>query len=375
MPPEPRLRFVRPSLPPVSEWAPFLEASYAERRFSNFGPAATRLEREITESWVPADREAVLVSSATAGLVAALLALDVHGPVMLPSFTFPATAHAVQLAGCTPVLCDVNEETWELDPEAVAAAVIKHECAAIMHVRALGLCRDLSQLEEVARSAGVPLIVDAAAAFGGRLDDGTLAGGAGDVEVMSFHATKVFAIGEGGVVVAPPRLAADVRRVINFSLAGRDVERRGLNGKLSEFGAAVGLGMLRRFEEQLAARARTVERLLQTVREADVGCPPSHPGRPPWQCLPLDLVTASRRDGVLAELGDRGVEARTYYADGLHRTRAFGDCATGGLHTTEALSERILCLPVYSDASEAELDILTGALRSAVAAVRSDQVQ
>lgn len=372
MPSEPRFRFVRPNLPTVSEWAPFLEASYAARQFSNFGPAATQLERELTESWAPAGREAVLVSSATAGLVAALLALDARGPVALPSFTFPATAHAVCLAGCTPVLCDINDETWEMDPDAAAVAVTERKCVAIVHVRAFGLCRDLSPMEEVARAAGVPLIVDAAAAFGGRVADGTLVGGAGDVEVMSFHATKPFGIGEGGVVVTRSELAARVRRVINFSLAGRDVEGRGLNAKLSEFGAAVGLAMLPRFDEQLAARERNVKRLLQTVREADVGSPPIRAGRPPWQCLPLDLSTGAKRDGVLADLSDRGVEARTYYADGLHRTHAFRDCATGELPATDALCERILCFPVYADASEHEMDELTGALREAVTAVHSE---
>jgi len=139
-----RYPFIRPVVPAPELWLPFLEPAYAERRFANGGPAATRLEQELTAAY-GRGREAVVVSSGTAGLVAALLALDVTGRVVLPSFTFAATAYAVALAGCEPVFCEVSRDTWELDPAALALA-LEGDVAAVLHVRPFGLCRNPRRL-------------------------------------------------------------------------------------------------------------------------------------------------------------------------------------------------------------------------------------
>src|SRR5262249_14034613 len=176
------------------------------------GPLATRLEREL-EALAGCGREAVAVASGTAGLVAALLALGVRGRVVLPSFTFPATPHAVRPARFPPLFLDVSRGTWELDADAVAAA-IADGAAAVLHVRAFGLCRDLDPLDRLCRDACVPLVVDSAAALGGRDERARAVGAAGAAEVFSLHATKSLGIGEGGVVFAQPGLAARIRRTM-----------------------------------------------------------------------------------------------------------------------------------------------------------------
>jgi dTDP-4-amino-4,6-dideoxygalactose transaminase len=358
--------FARPLVPPPAEWLPFLEASYATRWFTNGGPVGERLERELEHRSATTDRDAVLVSSATAGLTAALLALGVEGAVAVPAFTFPATAHAVRLAGCRPVLCDADPATWELTPAAARAAVRDHGCRAILHVRPFGFCRDLSAIEDVAREHGVPLVVDSAAAFGGTTD-GVPVGGAGDAEVFSFHATKVFAIGEGGAVLARPELAARIRRTINFSLSGTDVAGPGLNGKLSDMAAAVGLAMLRRLDEHIAVRRAAVERLAKAVTGG--ASLPATPGRPPWQGLPVLAPDRAARDAAVAALQADGIEARVYYAPGLHRTTAFARFAPTPLPATDAICDRILCLPVHSDLEGAALDRVTAAVAHAFGTV------
>jgi dTDP-4-amino-4,6-dideoxygalactose transaminase len=365
----PRFPFARPELPPPAAWLGHLETSYEHRWFSNRGPLVRRLEDGLATRDPASGREAAVTASATAGLVATLLALDVRGPVALPSFTFPATAHAVELAGCTPVLCDVDAETWELSPQAAADAVREHGCAAIVHVRSFGLCRDLGVIEQVAADARVPLVVDSAAAFGGETADGVPPGRAGAAEVFSFHATKVFAAGEGGAVLAPPALAEAIRHTSNFSLAGSDVTARGLNAKMSELTAAVALAMLERLNAHVVVRRRVVAALLEAVEAAGLAFElPLDPGRPPWQGLPLLLETAGERERALAELQRAGVEARPYYAPGLHRTRAFAGYAADRLTVTDELSERVLCLPVYSRLTPEELELLTGVLHDALAA-------
>jgi dTDP-4-amino-4,6-dideoxygalactose transaminase len=355
--------FARPLVPAPAEWLPFLEESYATRWFTNGGPVGERLERELEDRVGAPDREAVLVASATAGLTAALLALGIEGAVAVPAFTFPATAHAVRLAGCRPVLCDVDPTTWELTPAAAHAAIRDHGCEAILHVRPFGFCRDLSRIERTASELGVPLVVDSAAAFGGTTDDGVPVGGAGDAEVFSFHATKVFAVGEGGAVLTRPDLAARIRNVINFSLSGTDVTGPGLNGKLSDLAAAVGLAMLRRLDEHVAVRRTAAERLAKAVTGA--AKLPATPGRPPWQGLPVLARDPATRDAIVAALRGESIEARVYYAPGLHRTTAFAPDTPGPLPATDEICDRILCLPVHSDLEGPALDRLTDAVAHA----------
>ena len=305
MPPEPRLRFVRPLVPGPEKWAPFLAPAYASGWFSNHGPVVQRFERELQERCGIPERDVAVVSSATSGLVATLIALGVQGPVAMPAFTFPATAHAVRLAGCIPVFCDIDPDTWELDPGAAAEA-IEAGCVAIIHVRAFGLCRDTSQIEALAARVGVPLILDSAAAFGGHTEGGPALGAGGAAEVFSFHATKPFGIGEGGAVLAPPSIARRVREVINFDLVRGEPRGRGLNAKMSEFTAAIGLAMLREFDAVLATRREACARLTEIAEGDDRTKPPARPGRPPWQCFPIEVAEPKDLQGDARCVGQPG---------------------------------------------------------------------
>ena len=358
----PRLRFVRPLVPGPEKWAPFLEPAYTSGWFSNHGRVVQRFERELQERCGVPERNVTVVSSATSGLVATLIALRVQGPVAMPAFTFPATAHAVRLAGCTPVFCDIDPDTWELDPEATAEAVEAAGCVAIIHVRAFGLCRDVSRVEALAARAGVPLIMDSAAAFGGQTEGGPALGAGGAAEVFSFHATKPFGIGEGGAVVAPPSIARRVREVINFDLVRGEPRGRGLNAKMSEFTAAVGLAMLRDFDAVLVARREACARLTEIAEQDDRTEPPARAGQPPWQCFPIEVAESRMCKEMLDALANWGVEARILYHPTLHRTSAFEQYADRPLPVTDDLTGRILCLPVYADLSAREDALLGDAL-------------
>jgi dTDP-4-amino-4,6-dideoxygalactose transaminase len=340
---------------------PLLEPAYASRYFSNFGPVARAFESEVAARY--SSRGCVGVANATLGLTAALLALGAEGDVLLPSFTFPATAHAVALAGCEPRFCDVSRETWELDGSALRAALAAARPAAVVHVRSFGLCRDLGEIELVCSAAGVPLVVDSAAAFGGGVDGGGWVGSAGVCEVFSLHATKAFAVGEGGLVVGEPGLVEEVRTVVNFALRGGDVVGRGLNAKLDEFAASRGLAMLARLDDALASRRACADRYRSELKSPLV-VHPFRPGLPPWQTYPVQLADADRRPAFLRALAERGVEARPYYTPALHRTTAFR--TADALPATDALSASVVCLPVYPDSSEPERAELAAAVRAAL---------
>ena len=347
--------FIRPTIPDPEAWLELLAPAYEERRFSNFGPVATRLEHELEQRYASPERSVVLVSSGTAGLVAALLALEVRGAVAMPSFTFPATASAVALAGCKPLFVDVSPQTWELDLARLERTVERHRVGAILHVRTLGLCHPLDDLEQLARAAGVPLVIDAAASLGGRDENGVWVGGSGDAEVFSMHATKVFGVGEGGAVFVPKPLAERVRRTINFGFADGVPETLGFNGKLSEVHAAIGLAVLERMDGFLERRSEIAAGYRAGVAEVPGLEHPPNAGMPPWQTYPVALP--SDADAVVRRLVAAGVGARRYYTPPLHRTRPFA--ADVRLPRTDDLSARMVCLPVYSDMTDRELEDIT----------------
>lgn len=341
--------FIRPALPPPEEWLPFLEQSYRSRFFSNGGPCVQQLESEIGER-IGSERHVVATASGTAGLVATLHAMEIRGPVIVPSFTFPATAQAVLAAGCRPVLCDVSAETWELDPRKLAMAIgrlyERERPGAIIHVRAFGFCRDLAPIEDVAFRYNIPLIVDSAAAFGGRLPNGSPAGAQGHAEVFSFHATKPFGIGEGGAVTTNALLARKIRIAINFGMRDGDPVGRGLNGKMSEFHAAVGLAMLRRIDAQIAARAAVANGY------SAAGIEPGYQsgiGHPPWQTYPMRADDAQI---AIDRAASHGVALRRYYRPALHRSARFRD--DGPFPVSDDLSDHVVCLPIYADMTDAE---------------------
>lgn len=344
--------FIRPTIPPPAAWLDLLAPAYKERRYSNFGPVASRLERELEQKYASPEHSVVLVSSGTAGLIAALLALDVRGAVAMPSFTFPATASAVMLARCAPLFIDVSPETWELDLAQLEQMLQRQRIGAILHVRTLGLCHPLDDLERLAQSFGVPLIVDSAASLGGREPSGAWVGGSGDAEIFSLHATKVFGVGEGGAVFVRKHLAERLRKTINFGLADGVPEVLGFNGKLSEVHAAIGLAVLERIDGFIARRGEIARGYrARLAQDAALEHPPNA-GAPPWQTYPVALPGDA--DAVVEELVAAGVGVRRYYAPPLHRTPPFA--ADVSLPTTDDLSARMICLPVYSDMSDRELD-------------------
>ncbi len=301
------------------------------------------------------DRKVELCSSGTSALTVALMALGVKGNVIVPAFTFAATATAVELAGCTPLICDVEVDYWELDPHLVEKELDRQNANAVVHVRPFGLCRDLHAMQSICDRFNIPLIIDAAAALGGRLPNGTFAGSQGTAEVFSMHATKTFGIGEGGAVFAKPDMALAVRAAANFGLRDGVPRAAGMNAKMNEFSAAVGLAMLDVVEAHIARRQQIAERYSTLCRRMDWSVPRS-PGLPPWPIYPALLPDGSDTAALVDALGKKGLEARRYYYPTLDRMARYGSYASARPIRAQSISERMICLPMYSDMSEEELD-------------------
>lgn len=351
------LRFIRPLIPDPDAWTPYLASAYRARHFSNFGPAAALFETGMAERFANG-RSAISVSNCTAGLVAALHGLGITGKVVIPSFTFAATAHAVLQSGCTPLLCDIDPITLHLCPAALESLLKDHEVGGIMPVRALGLWDSLEPVISIADSRSIPVVIDAAPTLGAPKQP---ASSPDHVEVFSLHATKTFAIGEGGVVFAPSFLEGSIRSATNFGIVNGDVMMGGANAKLSEFQAAIGLAVLASFTSIVERRSRIAARYNANLSQRASVERVWNIDAASWATFPLLLKPGIDQQAIISTAARSGVELRSYYQP-LHQMRYFAGAMQGPLQNTESVARRTLCLPIYTDMTDAEQDKILSVL-------------
>ena len=370
----PKLRFQRPALPSLDQIAPYFAEAERIRWYSNNGPCHEQLTERI-ERYVGHGVHAVPVGNCTLGLMALLdttrpagaSAPVANGPrplVVTPSYTFVAAASAILWAGFEPLFVDVDPLTWQLTPEVVAEALDAHRgrVAAVLATSTFGCAvpDDVYRQWAAACSAhDVALIIDSAAGFGARDDLGRLIGGRGVAEVFSFHATKPFAIGEGGVITTTDAaLAQRLRQLINF---GFDDSRQvvlpgGFNAKLDELHAAVGLSVLDHYEAILEARRASAKVVTSALVSLGYTFQPLCENAT-WQHIATQAPAELDRDRFLALAAARGVEVRTYFDIPLHAHPAYAHLARhGSLAVTERLAARALSLPMANDLDGADLE-------------------
>ena len=222
----------RPALPPLGELLPALERIWEGRWLTNAGPMHEEFERALADFLEV--EHLVLTSNGTLGLLLALRALGVKGEVITTPYSFVATAHAIVWAGLEPVFADVDPVTLNLAPEAVEAAITPRTCA-LLPVHCYGTPCDVDTIEAVARRHQLPVIYDAAHAFGVRCHGSNLMQH-GDLSVLSFHATKAFTTIEGGAIVcADAALAKKLKYLRNFGFENETtVKEIGINAKMNE---------------------------------------------------------------------------------------------------------------------------------------------
>jgi dTDP-4-amino-4,6-dideoxygalactose transaminase len=342
--------------------------SRAERWYSNFGPCNDLLVERVSE--LLEDRPVVAVSSAGIGLIAALRTLVPSDSrarhVILPSFTFAATAAAVIWCGLEPVFCDVDPDGWHLSPSGLQAALEDRSgtVAAVLACSAFGTppAAEISAAwSTLADEWGVPLVVDAAAGFGA--SEWTRPP---DAEVFSMHATKPLAVGEGGLVAfADQAQAASARMVVNHGIdADQDAVVVGLNGKLDEWHSATALAALDTLSERVALRQAAAARMRVRLRAHDIDFQ-ARADRSPTQFVPALVPSARRRDEVLARAATLGVELRTYFDPPLHETTAYRGCErSGDLRVTTDLAARMLSLPMADEITLADEDLILECFRT-----------
>lgn len=328
------------------------------------GALVRRFEDEVAERL---DVEHVVaVSSCTLGLVLALRACGVDGGrVAVPSFTFCATAHAVVWNGATPVFCDIDESDFTLDPADVEAA---GPADGIVATHVYGTPCRVEALEKLADRWGVPLVFDAAHALGATRG-GVPVGGFGQAEVFSLTPTKVITAAEGGLIATRDAAVAEGCRLgRDYGNPGDyDCRFAGLNARMSELHAAVGLATFADLDRRLERR-RTLAALLQGLLGdvPGIGFPAVAAGD---EATFKDFTIVVDPDAfgmdaatLQAALRAEGADPRRYYDPPVHRQQAYAGIESRPLPVTDDAAARVLTLPFWADVTEAELRTLAGAV-------------
>lgn len=342
------------------------------RWFSNQGPSTEEFEDRLAQFL--GVRNCVVTCNATMALMIVARASGLSGDVIVPAFTFIATPHALAWNGITPVFCDVDPGTHTLAPLAVEE-MITPRTSAILGVHLWGRPCDVEQLQAISARHGLALLFDAAHAFGCSRR-GRRIGGFGDAEVFSFHATKVVTSFEGGAVATDDDTLADrVRLMRNFGFAGYDeVVCIGVNGKMSEASAAMGLTSLEGFQRVAAHNRRKYEQyrslLIDLPGVSLLDYDEAEHNNNHYIVLQIDEEVAGiSRDHLQTVLWAERVLARRYFYPGCHRMEPYRSQYLkdrSRLPVTERLVQQVLCLPGGSAIEFNEVADVCGIVRLAM---------
>lgn len=369
----------RPNLGDREHFLDRLNDILDRRWFTNNGPVVQEFEAKIAS--LTGTKHCIAMCNATVALEIATRAAGVRGEVILPSFTFVATAHALQWQEITPVFCDVDPRTHNIDPNRVEA-LITPRTTAILGVHVWGTPCNVEALQEIANRRGLHLMFDAAHALACS-HGGQMIGQFGEAEVFSFHATKFINAFEGGAVTTNDDvLAKRIRDMRNFGFAGYDnVEYIGTNGKMSEVSAAMGLTSLESMEDIIAVNYRNYQAYQQGVQ----GIPGirfftyDESERRNYQYIILEIdeaVSGISRDLLVRILHAENVLARRYFYPGCHQMepyRSYFPHAGLLLPETEKLTQRVMSLPNGTSVSPDDIRQICLLLRFAVE--HSDEIQ
>jgi len=346
------IHVTQPYLPPLEEFLPYLKEIWNNKILTNGGPFHEQFENELCDYL--GVKHLALLTNGTIALVTALQALRITGEVITTPHSFVATAHSLLWNGIKPVFVDIDPYTLNLDPAKIEAAITP-QTTAIMPVHCYGHPCDVAGIQKIADNYGLKVIYDAAHAFGVQCHGGSVLN-YGDLSVLSFHATKVFTTFEGGAIICPDAKSKQrIDHLKNFGYVDEvTVVAPGINGKMSEFNAALGLLQLK-YVDQSLARRRTIDTIyreqlknikgIHCLRDAgeDVANYAYFPilVRPEY---PLN------REELYQTLRDNGVHARRYFhplISDFPMYRGLPSAARSNLPVASKAASEVICLPIY----------------------------
>lgn len=358
-------RFVtKPSLPPLDDFLPYLEEIWHSARLTNGGPFHRQFEQALADYL--GVKYVSLFANGTLALITAMQALGISGEVITTPFSFVATAHSLDWNQLTPIFVDINESTYNLDPSKIEAAITA-KTQAILPVHVYGQPCDVEAIEEIARRHNLFVIYDAAHAFGVTRNGSSILN-AGDLSVVSFHATKVFNTFEGGAIISSNvEMKEKIDLLKNFGFRNEvTIIGTGINAKLNEIQSAFGLLQLKHVRANILLRrkiAKSYERSLAGLPgvsflleqpEIDYN----------YSYFPIFLDTEDcpvSRDALYEALKANNIFARRYFYPLITEFAPYNQpnfVAKGGLSVAAKAAKEVLCLPIYPELNPEEQCII-----------------
>ena len=355
---------LRPSVPPISNWGCRMKEAEDSRVYSNSGPLVQQLEKRVAEHFGLNEACVVACSNATTGLSAAIATLAIPGKnyCIIPSWTFVATAHAIVSAGLEPVFADVDSDTGALSPRAAAKVMEEYgdKVSLVIPVSVFGAPVDSKAWAKFESDYGVTAIIDHAAGFDTYKVNQFLS-------VVSLHATKILGIGEGGIILCGDSLTADkLRTFLNFGISGSRIAYScGLNGKMSEVHAAIGLSALESYDytrKKYLELAQKYKRLFQNCEavkfQDDIG--------EGWTASTLNLSLSQSVCSISENLLSAGIDHRKWWSVPLTEHPAFSRYNRVATPNAEYCASHTLGIPFFIGLTDIQIEYVASKITELV---------
>mgnify|MGYP003599891718 CR=1 FL=1 len=345
----------QPYLPPQGEYEKYLEGIWTRSWLTNMGPLASQLEMELKDYLKV--NHLLYVTNGTVALQMAIKALDLKGEIVTTPFSFVATTSSIVWEGCTPVFVDIDPESLNIDAKLIEAAITENT-SAILATHVYGNPCDVLEIERIAKKHNLKVIYDAAHAFGVEINGKSIFE-YGDISTCSLHATKLYHTIEGGLVITNNSdLLKKLASIRNFGISGHETfSDLGLNGKNSEFHAAMGLVNLKYISDISAKRKEIVKRYDEKLINLKASRPIWHrnsENNASYYSIVFEseeLMLKCRDHLQLNEIG-----TRRYFYPSLANSLPYLD--SKDFNVTDDISKRVLCLPLYYDLTIEEVDFI-----------------
>lgn len=345
----------KPFLPPIEEYEAYLTGIWHRQWLTNMGPLASKLEIELKKYLQI--QHALFVTNGTVALQLAIKALDLHGEIITTPFSFVATTSSIVWEGCTPVFVDIDPQSLNIDPFKIEEAITPRT-SAILATHVYGNPCNIPAIQTIAKRHNLKVIYDAAHAFAIQWDKKSIFE-FGDITTCSLHATKLYHSIEGGLVATKePELLKRVAHMRNFGFDGpEDFAELGINGKNSEFHAAMGLANLKLIKQIIDKRKLLTEVYDEHLKNLRATKPVwNHLATKNYSYYPLIFEDEQLMHKCIAKLRVNEIGTRRYFYPSLASSLPY--LKPVSLPVTDDISTRVLCLPLFYDLTVEEVEVI-----------------
>lgn len=343
----------KPFLPPIEDYKQYLDSIWSRNWLTNMGPLASKLEMELKDYFDV--NHLLYVTNGTVALQLAIKALDLTGEIITTPFSFVATTSSIAWEGCTPKFVDIDSKTLNIDPKKIEEA-IGPETSAILATHVYGNPCDVEAIDEIAKKYNLKVIYDGAHAFGVKVNGRSIFE-FGDISTCSLHSTKLYHSVEGGLVVTKnPELLKKISFMRNFGISGySSFSELGLNGKNSEFHAAMGLVNFKWLDRIISRRLEIIQRYSENLKNFKARVPVWHENsNQNGAYLVYVLESENLLLKIKSTLDTFEIFTRRYFFPSLSSSLPYLDPVS--MKVTDDIAKRVLCLPLYYELTNDEVD-------------------